>query len=313
MPKSWPLMALITIYAFFMGACSTSRLQVKSATDNAAVFVNDSAAGLAPWNGTVAAGKAHIVLEKNGVKLMDSAFTAGYTRQIIGNTLTFGGAGVAVLGLWQGNLPLAMGGFAAEVAPILFVPGLLRYDHALTGPLGTPPPPSEEFFSVAGPMALQTHRSVSTEIDTVFQTDSLCYEPARKAIWIYDNARKTRRPLALAATHGCRPGTPVEKHKQSLWPFLGLSVATMVPMGASLAAVYPNFESSSSRSDGDLGERATTGAIIGAVAGVAYGLLFWGMSPMHVQCDDLIPQDQFEKWLATHPCGNVESSEANGL
>ena len=280
----WGVLATVA-----MLGCSSSFMKVETTTPGAAVFVNDSAAGVTPWVGSIRKDSAHVVIEKNGIVLHDTTFQPNIHGQLLwGGILTSSLASVSV-GYYTHNTPLLVAGLGLELLALM-APSL-QIDHTLKIPQTAPSPHEPPAFWDKAEIAevIQYRRSATKNLDTLYHTDSLCYEPARQALWIYDSAIRARKPLDVKQTKRCLPGSYEFKKKDSPWKYIGAGAF----MGATTYSLVPFI----------VGEEFQTAwTISGLIIGTFSGLAAWGFSPLHVRCEEHQDSLAYQQWLMQRTC-----------
>lgn len=191
--------------SLLLGACAKSFVRVETENPGAAVFVNDSAVGVTPF---ASKGASHMQVERNGSVLLDTSFMANTNGQSLLSSLFFGGATVGLGGYWLLNSPtLLFVGGGLEMGMALFGRNIM-IDHKLSLKSSIPAPPrAGPFQHGAGRQTLQIlHADSMGRADTLYKSDSHCYESRRQAVWTYDVRNSTHKAIAVNALGRCMPG-----------------------------------------------------------------------------------------------------------
>lgn len=280
----WGLWATVA-----MLGCSSSFIKVETTTPGAAVFVNDSAAGVTPWVGSIRKDSAHVVVEKNGMVLHDTTFQPNIHGQLLwGGILTSSLASVSV-GAYTQSTPLLLAGLGLELLAIMAP--TIQIDHTLKiTPSATGSQDPLPFWNKTETLeVIQYRRSATQNLDTLYHTDSLCYEPSRQALWIYDSAIRARKPLDVKQTKRCLPGSYEFKKKDSPWKY----IATGALMGAATYSMVPLI----------IGEEFhIIWSIAGSLLGSLTGFTLWRGAPSHVRCEEYQDSLQYQQWLMQRTC-----------
>jgi len=290
-------LAALAIIPLFLVSCASSNVKVDSPAGHAAVFVNDSAVGLTPWNGRIPLGSTRISVEKNGQVLHDTSFLANNHGQILWHSLVLGGGTLGLGGyLVFNSMPLLLLGASAEMGGILMSSYLLT-DHKIELS-GQAPPHGFALYGTGRQTLRKLLQDTLGRADTLFRTDSLCYESKRQTVWAYDHAQAAHRPFALKALGRCLPNSETRWVNDPVWPYLGYNSAAMGLLGAFMGAIAPEMPGNNSSRF----EQIQILTLVGAGAGVLYGFYFWTHSPKHEVCTPMQDPDEFLQWLRQYPC-----------
>lgn len=292
--------------SLLLGACARSFVRVETENPGAAVFVNDSAMGVTPWKGLINKGPSHMQVERNGSILLDTSFVANTNGQYLFNSLFFGGATVGLGGYWLLNSStlLFMGG-GLEMGMALFGRDVM-IDHKLSlNSSMLAPPRAEPFLHGTGRQTFQIlHADSMGRADTLYRTDSLCYESRRQTVWTYDIRNSTHKPIAASALGRCMPGAKTQWKNDPLLPYLGYGILS----GAITFGIMNGLDDSYANQDLGTAEKVKTGAILGGTIGFFTGLIIWAISDEHERCAPMQDSLEFHKWLEQYPCQSTAAT-----